>query len=105
MASPLNPLKGAFFDLSRRAKIRVSGEDRHRYLNGKITNDLRKVTEISAIAACILNAKGKMDAHAFVSADADGFVLDAEADLRAALQRLLERYVIADDVQGEDATA
>ena len=31
MASLLNPLEGAFFDLSRRAKVRVSGQDRHRY--------------------------------------------------------------------------
>ena len=104
MASPINPLEGAFFDLTARTKIRVTGEDRHRYLNGQITNDLRKVTEANAIASCILNAKGKMDAHVFVSSEAGGFVLDANVDLRAVLPPRLERYVIADDVQLEDVT-
>jgi folate-binding protein YgfZ len=102
--SPLNPSDAAFFDLSERAKLRVTGQDRHRYLNGQITNDLRKATETEAIAACVLNAKGKMDAHVFVSVMGDGFMLDAEMELRESLQPRLERYVIADDVVLEDVT-
>lgn len=104
MAPLLNPLDGAFFDLSRRTKVRVTGEDRHRYLNGQITNDLDHATESNAIAACILSAKGRMDAHVFVSREADAFVLDAEIELRDTLLPRLERYVIADDVQIEDMT-
>ena len=82
----------------------MAGQDRHRYLNGQITNDLDKVGAANALAACILNAKGKMDAHVFVSNERDGFVLDASPELRGALQPRLERYIIADDVQTEDAT-
>src|SRR5216117_3925541 len=93
-----------FFDLSDRAKFRISGTDRIRFLNGQITNDLRKASETSAIEACILNAKGKTDAHIFVSAAGESFLVDAAADLREALKIRLERYVIADDVQIEDVT-
>jgi folate-binding protein YgfZ len=93
-----------FFDLSKRAKFRITGTDRLRFLNGQITNDLRKASETSAIEACILNAKGKTDAHICVSAFGDSFLVDAAADLRETLKVRLERYVIADDVQIENVT-
>jgi folate-binding protein YgfZ len=93
-----------FLDLSRRAKLRIAGTDRLRFLNGQITNDLRKASETSAIEACILNAKGKTDAHVFVFASGESFSVDAAADLRETLKVRLERYVIADDVQIEDLT-
>jgi tRNA-modifying protein YgfZ len=93
-----------FLDLSERAKFRITGADRLRFLNGQITNDLRKASETSAIEACILNAKGKTDAHIFVFASGESFWVDAAADLRETLKVRLERYVIADDVQIEDVT-
>jgi len=93
-----------FLDLSERAKFRIIGTDRLRFLNGQITNDLRKASETSAIEACILNAKGKTDAHIYISASGDSFLVDAATDLRETLKVRLERYVIADDVQIEDVT-
>jgi tRNA-modifying protein YgfZ len=93
-----------FFDLSGRTKFRISGTDRLRYLNGQITNDVCKASDASAIEACVLNTKGKLDGHAFVSVSGEHFFLDAEADLRETLKARLERYVIADDVQIEDIT-
>src|SRR5436305_11575058 len=93
-----------FLDLSERAKFRITGTDRLRFLNGQITNDLRKASETSAIEACILNAKGKTDAHIFVCTSEESFWVDAAADLRETLKVRLERYVIADDVRIEDVT-
>ncbi len=93
-----------FVDLSGRAKFRISGTDRLRFLNGQITNDLRKASETFTIEACVLNAKGKMDAHIFVCVSGESFLMDAEADLRETLKPRLERYVIADDVQIEDVS-
>jgi tRNA-modifying protein YgfZ len=93
-----------FLDLSERAKFRITGTDRLRFLNGQITNDLRKASETSGIEACILNAKGKTDAHIFVSASGESFLVDTAADLRETIKVRLERYVIADDVQIEDVT-
>src|SRR5207244_1891622 len=65
---------------------------------------LRKASETSAIEACILNAKGKTDAHIFVCTSEESFWVDAAADLRETLKVRLERFVIADDVQIEDVT-
>ena len=95
----------ALFDLSARAKLRVTGADAVRYLNGQITNDLRKATPTSAIQASILTAKGKLSAHAFVSRESENvFLLDADPKLREELSARLDRYVIADDVRIEDVT-
>ncbi len=98
------PELGAVIDLSTRTKLRLSGADRLRYLNGQISNDLRKATETAAIHACVLNAKGKIDADIFLAADGEAFVLDADAGMAEALSARLDRYIIADDVQVEDIT-
>ena len=92
------------FDLSGRAKLRITGSDRLRFLNGQVTNDVRKASESAAIEACVLSAKGRMNGHVFLSAARDCFLADADPDLRQALITRLERYVIADDVQIEDVT-
>lgn len=100
MTTPENSL----FDLSSRIKLRVSGADRVRFLNGQISNDLRKASAFCAIEACVLNPKGKIDAHLYLHAEQEFFVLDADLDTGTALQARLERYIIADDVQLEDVT-
>ena len=92
------------FDLSERTKLRLTGADRQRYLNGQITNDVRKASADAAIYAAILNAKGRINADVFISLADDAFLLDAEAGLREALPARLDRYIIADDVQLEDVT-
>ncbi len=104
MMAALETGKGAFFDFSGRTKLRITGSDRLRFLNGQITNDVCKTTESAATEACVLNAKGKLNAHIFLSAAPDGFCVDADSELRETLPARLERYVIADDVQIEDVT-
>jgi tRNA-modifying protein YgfZ len=104
MTAPGRAATDTFFDFSSRTKLRLSGADRIRFLNGQITNDIRKATELSALEACILNAKGKMDAHLFLRAETDCFIADAAAELRDSLQARLDRYIIADDVHVEDLT-
>src|SRR5207244_9660793 len=94
----------AFFDLSARAKLRVSGADRIRFLNGQTTNDVRKAGAEATQESCVLNAKGHLDAHIFLSATPNDIWIDADQELRELLQTRLERYVIADDVKIEDVT-
>ena len=93
-----------FLDLTARAKLRVTWADRFRFVNGQITNDLRKASETVAIEACVLNAKGKLNAHIFITSFGESLLIDAEAELRETLCARLERYIIADDVQIEDVT-
>jgi folate-binding protein YgfZ len=100
----VNPLEGAFFDLSALAKVRVSGADAERYLNGQITSDITRVSEISAVTTCLLNAKGKMEAYVTVSKEEQAFLVDAVPELTGSLQSRLDRYIIADAVETEDVT-
>jgi len=104
MIQPSRAGKASSLDLSERTKFRITGTDRFRFLNGQITNDLRKVSETVAIEACVLNAKGKMDAHIFVGALGESFLVDAETGVREKLRARLERYIIADDVEIQDVT-
>jgi folate-binding protein YgfZ len=104
MARLFNSERGAFFDLSPRVKLRITGADALRFLNGQISNDLRKATANFAIQASVLSAKGKLNANVFISLDADSFVLDADPEVRDELSARIERYIIADDVQIEDVT-
>ena len=93
-----------FFDLSARTKLRVTGADRIRFLNGQTTNDVRKAGAEATQESCVLNAKGHFDAHVFLSATPNDIWIDADQELRELLQTRLERYVIADDVKIEDVT-
>jgi folate-binding protein YgfZ len=96
--------RAPLFDLSARIKLRVAGGDRVRFLSGQVTADVRKATRSSAIEMCVLDPKGKMNAHSFLFDSGDSFLLDADPELKEALQPRLERYVIADDVVIEDVS-
>lgn len=95
---------GAAVDLSSRAKFRLTGADRVRYLNGQVTNDVRRVNTSGTLYACVTDAKGRVAADVFMHATEDALVLDVEADLREALAARLERYIVADDVELTDVT-
>ena len=95
---------GALLDLGARAKWRLAGADRIRYLNGQVTNDIRRARPDAALAACVTTAKGKLSGLIFVSALPDFLRIDADPELREPLAARLERYIIADDVTLEDVT-
>ena len=97
---------GAWVNLAQRAKWRLSGADRVRYLNGQVTNDVRKAAGKTSIYACVTDVKGRIVGDVFIRETPDGesLLLDAEADLREALGTRLERYIVADDVLIEDVT-
>ena len=104
MTGDVSPEQGLLFDLSARAKFRISGGDRVRFLNGQVSNDIRKARPDAAIRACVLNAKGKTDADLMIRADGESFLIDAERELREQLPARLDRYIIADDVQIDDVS-
>ena len=92
------------FDLSDRVKLRLTGSDRVRFLNGQVTNDVRKANANLSMAACVLSAKGKMDALIFIGAGDEDFFVDSDPELKETLAARLDRYLIADEVVIEDVT-
>ena len=97
---------GGAVDLSNRAKWLLTGGDRMRYLNGQITQDIRRATAARSVYACVTDVKGRISGDVFVrvTVDGEGLLLDAEEGLREALMLRLDRYIVADDVEIADVT-
>jgi folate-binding protein YgfZ len=91
-------------DLTERAKFKVTGKDRVRFLNGQLTNDILGLKPGRTRYACALTAKGKLCADLYVTSTAEALYLDTALILQSSLLTRLERYVIADDVVIEDLT-
>ena len=102
--TPLLLTTPMLIDLSTRAKIRITGGDRVRFLNGQLTNDLREAKPGQTIYACVLTAKGKLCGDLFVTPIEDTFLLDCHPALRETLPTRLEKYAIADDVEFSEQT-
>jgi len=90
--------EGGFFPLEKRPLIRISGADRLRYLNGQVSNDLRRLKVGVAQSALVLTAKGKLCAPLWIWLDGDTFLAEPPASLAEEVLPRLERYAIADDV-------
>lgn len=97
---------GGWLNLSKRAKWRLSGADRVRYLNGQITQDARKADACNILHACVTNAKGRIEGDLFfhTTAECDSLLLDAPECLRDTLGMRLDKYIISDDAELEDIT-
>jgi len=94
----------AALDLSERAKIRVTGEDRARLLHAMTTNHVQKLRPGQGCYLFFLNAQGRILADAHLFCFDDHLLLDLEPETREKMYEHLERYIIADDVTIEDQT-
>ena len=98
-------------DLGDRVRLRFRGEDRVRFLNGQVSNDVRRVDDQNVLPACVCNLKGKLDALVHITASGSGeeqaLLVDGPAELRAddVLLNRFDRYLIADRVELDDVSA
>lgn len=94
----------AVSDLAWRAKFVITGEDRLRWMNGVVTNNIRDLKPQRGNYSFILNAQGRIQGDATVYQRGDHILLETEA---AQSQRLLEyfnKYIIMDDVEVSDVS-
>jgi folate-binding protein YgfZ len=92
---------GGFFVLDERTRVRVTGADRLRYLNGQLSNDLRRLVPGEAMPALLLTAKGKLCADVYAWIDGESIIVEADVSLEETLSARLERYAVSDDVAFE----
>lgn len=90
------------YDLSGRAKISVTGEDRVRWLNGMVSNNVRDLAAGHGVYAFMLNAQGHIQADLYVFQRGNSLLVDLERGLRDKVLQLFDRYIIADDVEVSD---
>jgi folate-binding protein YgfZ len=87
------------FDLGGRAKLRVSGEDRVRWLNGMVTNNVRDLAPGQGVYAFLLNPQGRILDDLYVYNHGDSLLLDVDGARVPQLLELFDHYIIMDDVE------
>ena len=92
------------YDLSGRAKIKVTGSDRVRWLNGMATNNVRDLAPGHGVYAFLLNAQGRIQADLYVFQRGESLLVDTERGQRDKVLQLFDHYIIADDVEIADVS-
>jgi aminomethyltransferase len=90
------------YDLGWRAKIRVTGEDRLRWLNGMVTNNVRDLPLNHGNYNFVLNPQGRIQGDLYAYNRGDHLLLDTERSQLTHLLKQLDHYIIMDDVELTD---
>jgi hypothetical protein len=88
----------------QRGVLAVAGDDRVSFLQGLVSNDVRRVTPECAIHAALLTPQGKYLHDFFIVAIGESVYLDCEAARRDDLRRRLSLYKLRAKVTVTDAT-
>ncbi len=91
----------AWFTPAGRGTVRVTGDDRVRFLNGMLSNDVAGLSAGQACEALQLDRKGHPIADLSALAFENEIWLDVVAGADNALLEMLEKHIIADDVRLE----
>jgi folate-binding protein YgfZ len=86
--------------------LEFSGPDAVRFLNGQITQDVRKVIGTGLVLpSCVTDAKGKLQFRIWIAEGCGGGVLViCREGMTEELEARLTRYLIADDVEVRDVS-
>lgn len=94
----------AWFDISDRTRLRLTGEDRIRLLHALATNVIEGLTPGQHTETFFLTPQGRIAAHCRVYVDRDSVLLESEGASRQRLIDYLDHYIIMDDVTVTDET-
>jgi folate-binding protein YgfZ len=94
----------AWFDISDRTRLRLTGTDRIRLLHALATNAIEGLAEGDHTQTFFLTPQGRIVARCRVYIDGDSVLLDSEAGSRQRLADYLDQYIIMDDVTVADET-
>lgn len=91
-------------DITHRGKLRLSGKDHLRFLQGMLTNDVVKLEESSGTYATLLTVKGKIITDMHVYKSSDHVHIDLEPGQNQRIKEHLERFRLTYRVDIEDRT-
>jgi aminomethyltransferase len=93
-------LSGAgVYGLTWRARFKVSGKDRVRWLNGMITNNVRDLPVGDGTYNFVLTPQGRIQGDLYAYNHGDYVVLETDQSQAENLLTLLKRYIIMDKVE------
>jgi tRNA-modifying protein YgfZ len=92
-------------DLSHLGLIQVSGADALTFLQGQLTQDIEKITDLRASYAGHCSPKGRLLAHFLVWKSDDSYFLQLPRELIEPIQKRLKMYVLRSKVVLADVSA
>jgi folate-binding protein YgfZ len=97
------------YDLGFRAKIFLTGEDRVRWLNGMVTNNIRDLAVGRGVYAFLLNPQGRILGDLYAYNRGESIAVDTDLSQAEKILATFDHYIIMDDVEvknlSEDQTA
>jgi len=95
----------AMYDLGWRAKVMVSGNDRVRWMNGMVTNNIKNLQVNRGNYNFVLNPQGRILGDLYAYNRGEYLLLDTERSQLENLLTLLRRYIIMDKVELVDKSS
>jgi folate-binding protein YgfZ len=92
-------------DISNVGRLRITGKDRVSFLNGLLTNDLSQLKENSGQHSALLNSRARVLADLHLYSQTDSLLIDTGASPALHVKEILDRFIITEDVQINDATS
>src|ERR1043166_5929197 len=90
------------YSLNSRAKVRLTGNDRVRWLNGMITNNVRDLAVGHTVYALLLNPQGRILGDLYAYNRGDSIWIDTDESQVTKIQEIFDHYIIMDDVEVEN---
>jgi folate-binding protein YgfZ len=82
--------------------IRVTGEDRVRWLNGMVTNSVQQLNDGDGAYNFLLSVQGRIQGDATIFAEPKALLMETASSQVEGMMALLDRFIIMDDVELAD---
>jgi folate-binding protein YgfZ len=89
-------------DMNWRAKLVLTGEDRVRWLNGMVTNNVRDLAVGKGVYNFLLNAQGRIQGDLVAYNRGDHLLVTTDREQAPAIAAIFDHYIIMDDVEVAD---
>ncbi len=96
--------KAGLWDPFPRGVLSITGKDRARFLHNLLSHDIKGLQEGQQRPACLLDRQGKMRFFCVVHARPDEMLLEMDPKSLPAARELLQKYLISEAVEIQDAT-
>ena len=92
------------YDLGFRAKISLTGEDRVRWLNGMVTNNIRDLAASHGVYAFLLNPQGHILGDLYAYNRGESITIETDSGQVEKILATFDHYIIMDDVEVKNLT-
>jgi aminomethyltransferase len=92
----------ALLDMSWQAKLVLAGDDRVRWLNGMVTNNVRDLAPGRGVYSFVLSAQGRIQGDLVAYNRGDYLLITTDREQAPTIAEIFDRYIIMDDVEVAD---